>query len=95
MSWCEAKSVLVRQCRFEVCTTHHDGRAGVAHGEPLSGDSAEERAAARGAEQAHVADDDVFLCAETGAPRRVGDHGAAGQALQCIRAPQNFDKWSF
>ena len=56
-------------------------RAAVADGEPLAGDAAEVRLAARRAVERDVADDDVLLGDERRLPRRIDDDLAARQPL--------------
>ena len=53
----------------------------VAHREALAGHAVEERLAAGGAVERHVADEDVLFRQEGGAARRIDDQPAAGEAL--------------
>ena len=59
----------------------HRGRAGIAHREALAGHAVEERLAAGGAVEHHVADQDVLFRQEGGVSRRIDDQPAAGEAL--------------
>ena len=56
-------------------------RAAVAHGEPLAGDAAHERLAARRAVERDVADDDVLFGDERRGARRTHDDAAARESL--------------
>src|SRR3990172_3725066 len=58
--------------------------AAVAHREPLPRDAAGEQAAAGGAVKRDVADEDVLLRHERGAPRRVDDYLAARKPLSDV-----------
>ncbi len=72
----------------------HRMGAAVSHAEPLGGAAAEERFAARGAVQAHVADDDVVLRFEAPHSRRVDDHPAARKAFAdvVVGVPFEFER---
>ncbi len=59
---------------------NRDG-AGIAHREPFSGHAVEERFAAGGAVQAHVADQNIFLRHKMRIARRINHHSPAGKPL--------------
>ena len=69
----------------------HRLRAGVADGEALARDAANERLPARRAVQNHVAHDDVFLRDETRARRRLDCHPAARKPLAEVVVGVAFD----